>query len=319
MGASQNDIGVVSQFYTPRGYQKILTDGTVKALNPPAINTLMFARITPFAGDLRYRDDGVEPTGITGQPIPEGETFTYFAEDLTKIRFIEDTGSPATQINISYYSFTNLTEIPDSSLCLLAIYEETVLLGTQVVTQSGQNFTAEDLVGSGGGNSTTFVNDTAIDSSNSAVYHWEETLTGYVGTNPNMALILTDSESPVFPAGVHAAVTADRTAGVIRDQIGAVDLFTGVTMNLDDFVMSFDFNTDTGVMTLKYSEDNGQSIAGTSTVAVAGYVQGNDIFLGGALSTTGIATDFISMFMSTGESVQKLPTAGSIGYCGKGG
>jgi len=50
---------------------------------------------------VRWRDDGTAPTASVGMPLAVGVTFVYDG-DLTKIRFIEQTGGA--KLNVSYYA-----------------------------------------------------------------------------------------------------------------------------------------------------------------------------------------------------------------------
>lgn len=59
-----------------------------------------FALITPETQNVRWRDDGVDPTASVGMPLAAGVTLQYDG-DLSKIKFIEQTASA--KLNISYY------------------------------------------------------------------------------------------------------------------------------------------------------------------------------------------------------------------------
>lgn len=50
--------------------------------------------------NVRWRDDGVDPTSTVGVRLHAGETFWYFG-DLRSLRIIEETASA--QVNVSTY------------------------------------------------------------------------------------------------------------------------------------------------------------------------------------------------------------------------
>ena len=89
------------------GYQQItnLTSAvnlTVPVLDPTGLNQKpTIALITPETKGVRWRDDGIAPTGSVGMPLAAGVTLQYDG-DLTKIKFIEDDSGAI--LNISYYA-----------------------------------------------------------------------------------------------------------------------------------------------------------------------------------------------------------------------
>jgi len=89
------------------GYQQITdltaaTNLTVPVLDPTGLNQKpTIALITPAAKGVRWRDDGVNPTGSIGMPLAAGVTLQYDG-DLTKIKFIEDDSGAI--LNVSYYA-----------------------------------------------------------------------------------------------------------------------------------------------------------------------------------------------------------------------
>lgn len=89
------------------GYQQISTLSSSVGLTVPVADPSTglsakanFALITPEAQAVRWRDDGIAPTASVGMPLAAGVTLQYDG-DLTKIRFIEQTGGA--KLNISYY------------------------------------------------------------------------------------------------------------------------------------------------------------------------------------------------------------------------
>lgn len=81
------------------GYQQITSLSSAAGLTVPAGATM--ALIAPETKDVRWRDDGTNPTSSVGMPLVVGTTLNYDG-DLNKIKFIETAASAA--INISYYA-----------------------------------------------------------------------------------------------------------------------------------------------------------------------------------------------------------------------
>ena len=87
------------------GYQQItdLTSAvglTVPSLDRTGLNQMpTFALITPLTGNVRWRDDGIAPTGSVGMPLAAGVTLQYDG-DLRGIKFINNGGTA--ELNISY-------------------------------------------------------------------------------------------------------------------------------------------------------------------------------------------------------------------------
>lgn len=89
------------------GYQQITSLSAAAGLTVPTKDPVTganvkanFALITAEAQDLRWRDDGVDPTASVGMPLAAGVTLQYDG-DLGRIKFIEQTGGG--KLNISYY------------------------------------------------------------------------------------------------------------------------------------------------------------------------------------------------------------------------
>jgi hypothetical protein len=88
------------------GYQQITALSAATSLTVPIrdANGLSckpsFALITPLTNPVRWRDDGVAPTGSIGMPLLAGVTLQYDG-DLSKIQFIETTASA--ELNVTYY------------------------------------------------------------------------------------------------------------------------------------------------------------------------------------------------------------------------
>ena len=92
---------------TRLGYQQITSLSSATGLTVPQtdLNGLAckptLAIITCETQTVRWRDDDVDPTTTVGMPLAAGVTLQYDG-DLTKIKFIEQTGGA--KLNISYYA-----------------------------------------------------------------------------------------------------------------------------------------------------------------------------------------------------------------------
>ena len=89
------------------GYQQITSLSSSTALTVPSTNAEgtackpRAALIVAETQGVRWRDDGTAPTASVGMPLAAGDPLFYDG-DLTKIRFIEQTGSAT--LNVSYYA-----------------------------------------------------------------------------------------------------------------------------------------------------------------------------------------------------------------------
>lgn len=81
------------------GYQQITSLSASTGLTVPSGATL--AVIVPESYPVRWRDDGVAPTGSVGMPLAIGTTLSYDG-NLQNIRFIEQAASA--KLNVSYYA-----------------------------------------------------------------------------------------------------------------------------------------------------------------------------------------------------------------------
>jgi hypothetical protein len=81
------------------GYQQITSLSSATALTIPQGTTL--ALIVPETQNVRWRDDGANPTASVGMPIFVGASLSYDG-DLNRIRFIESTAGA--KLNICYYA-----------------------------------------------------------------------------------------------------------------------------------------------------------------------------------------------------------------------
>ena len=81
------------------GYQQITSLSSAAGLTPPQGATL--ALIVPETQNVRWRDDGTNPTASVGMPIFVGASLSYDG-DFNKIKFIEEAASA--KINVSFYA-----------------------------------------------------------------------------------------------------------------------------------------------------------------------------------------------------------------------
>jgi hypothetical protein len=82
----------------PIGYQQITSLSAATGLTAPA--NARWALIVPESRDVRWRDDGTNPTASVGMPIAAGQAFEYTG-DLSRIAFIEQAASA--KLNVAYY------------------------------------------------------------------------------------------------------------------------------------------------------------------------------------------------------------------------
>lgn len=81
------------------GYQQITSLSSATGLTIPQGTTL--ALIVPETQNVRWRDDGTNPTASVGMPIFVGASLSYDG-DLNRIKFIESTSGAV--LNIAYYA-----------------------------------------------------------------------------------------------------------------------------------------------------------------------------------------------------------------------
>ena len=89
------------------GYQQITSLSAAAGLTVPTTDKAgnkqqpTFALIFAEGKDVRWRDDGTNPTASVGMPLAVGVPLQYDG-DLTNIKFIETAASA--KLNISYYA-----------------------------------------------------------------------------------------------------------------------------------------------------------------------------------------------------------------------
>lgn len=90
----------IKAFEKPLGYEQILTATLAVAtqLNKPAYTKVAYVQVE--GGQVRYRDDGVNPTAAIGMLLVDGAVLEY-SGDLSTLKFITESGTP--KLNVSYY------------------------------------------------------------------------------------------------------------------------------------------------------------------------------------------------------------------------
>lgn len=93
---------------TNMGYQQITSLSSAAGLTLPSQNQKgvdvgapTMALLQAETQNVRWRDDGTDPTSSTGMRLLVGQTLSYDG-DLSKLRVIEETASA--KLNISYFS-----------------------------------------------------------------------------------------------------------------------------------------------------------------------------------------------------------------------
>lgn len=91
---------VVNDKLVPKGYQQIAAPdlATARGITPP--QGARVAIIQAIDEDVRWRDDGVDPTTTVGIILGAGRDM-FYTGDLARIKFIELAASA--ELNISYY------------------------------------------------------------------------------------------------------------------------------------------------------------------------------------------------------------------------
>lgn len=94
----------IDQNLRARGHQQINDVSSAVGLTIPAANdtgNVDRALIQAIDQDVRWRDDGTDPTAAIGIRLAAGEDFWYIGKDLTTIKFIES--AAGAELNIAYY------------------------------------------------------------------------------------------------------------------------------------------------------------------------------------------------------------------------
>ncbi|ANS03302.1 hypothetical protein [uncultured Mediterranean phage uvDeep-CGR2-KM19-C37] len=85
------------------GYQQItaVDNATAQGLTVGGVGTRALIEVQD--ADVRWRDDGSDPTATVGMRLAAGDSLWYNGADLTAIKFISQSGTDAI-LNVSYYS-----------------------------------------------------------------------------------------------------------------------------------------------------------------------------------------------------------------------
>lgn len=86
--------------YTCKGYQQITSLSSAVGLDIP-VGAIM-ALLQAETQDVRWRDDGTDPTGSVGMVLKAGDPPFVYMGDLAAITFIEATASA--KLNVTYYA-----------------------------------------------------------------------------------------------------------------------------------------------------------------------------------------------------------------------
>lgn len=178
MPASTNNIGVLANFLTPRGFEKLDLSGGAQSLTPPDLGPIqIIALIQPQDGDARYRDDDTAPTDTLGFLLFESQSLQYNVLDLDLISFIADATNPADCINVNYYTYATLEEIANPD----------VFIGCAPLT-----INLED-----SNNTTININEQTVDLSNIEGGASSGTFSQAIGSNINFAGIISVFECTI--------------------------------------------------------------------------------------------------------------------------
>jgi hypothetical protein len=84
----------------PVNYEQLTSLGSAAGLTAAKYDIADFAIIQAQDQDVRWRDDGTDPTTTVGMVLAAGTWFTYTG-DLSAIKIIETAASA--KLNVSYY------------------------------------------------------------------------------------------------------------------------------------------------------------------------------------------------------------------------
>jgi hypothetical protein len=100
LGNFTGNISAAPYVYTPLGYTQITNVSAAVGISPPGNATV--AILSAEGYDLRYRDDGVNPTATIGMPLYVGSPLTYQG-NLSAIKVIQTAGSSGqATLNVSF-------------------------------------------------------------------------------------------------------------------------------------------------------------------------------------------------------------------------
>lgn len=86
--------------YEPAGYHQLDSDDLNSAVGIPGIGHARVALIQALNQNVRWRDDGVDPTDSVGMVLVAGFDM-FYTGDLNKIKFIET--ADGAEVNITLF------------------------------------------------------------------------------------------------------------------------------------------------------------------------------------------------------------------------
>jgi len=86
---------------TPIAFEQLTSLSSAAGLTAGTYSGATYATIQAEGEDVRWRDDGTNPTTSVGLTLYEGQTMNYFG-DLSAIKFIEEAATA--KLNVAYYS-----------------------------------------------------------------------------------------------------------------------------------------------------------------------------------------------------------------------
>lgn len=90
----------VNQSLSPLGYEQVTSLSSAAALAAVPAGAAV-ALIQAESQNVRWRDDGTNPTTTVGSILPAGSTLQYDAGSFARLKFIEVAASA--KLNVSYY------------------------------------------------------------------------------------------------------------------------------------------------------------------------------------------------------------------------
>jgi hypothetical protein len=233
MPLSQIDTGVLSNFLTPRGYEQLDISSGVASLTPPDVSNVipLLVLIQGDDGDVRWRDDGRNPTAISGEIIFGSATLQYNVLDLTKFRCTSSNVNGASKVNVTYYSYAPESEIPNpvNPFCPVLSLSDAGSSNATCVVTGGNQLTATNIAG---GAAFCFFTDTG------------NTFTGFAGdiivqeytipapstfNNPSVFAGLLDGFPPSWFCGVQIQINTN-SGDVVIDTPDATVIASGLTL-----------------------------------------------------------------------------------------
>lgn len=97
--ATIGGISTVQGYQKPAGYQQITSLGSAVGFTSIPDGT-RFVAIQPESQNIRWRDDGTNPTASVGMIVVANDIL-FYTGDFTTIKFIEVTASA--KLNVTFY------------------------------------------------------------------------------------------------------------------------------------------------------------------------------------------------------------------------